>query len=715
MNLNALHTARKSFIEAESSSRIRRALSHNVRTYADVTYTSGDIVYYRRKNFKGWKGPATVIGQDGQLVAVRHQAEIYRVHPHQLLLKEQCVIKAKGNGSFENTFRPLVKVSNPQRHVVEEESSESEGDHDHTSAINENQSSSSSAHGYLTNSVRPKRNTVVKFRLENDDAWCKAKVLSVQPKQTGTYKNWFNIQKHNEDEASCVNWDRIELWKEVDGEENPVMLTGIEENLQDVVDAKHKELCNLQHHNVYEEVPFRNQATISTRWIITEKLNDGKKNVKARLVARGFEENTDSLQKDSPTCCRESLRLVLMTASTMKWLIHSIDISAAFLQGNSLERELYLKPPADVCSKDVVWHLKRCIYGLNDAPRSWYNRVREVMIKLGAIVSSFDNALFIWRDTSGRLIGVLASHVDDFVFAGTEWFHTHVIAKLMETFKVSKASNGSFKYLGITVKQIDDVVQIDQDLYVPSISCVNFEKSSSDCYLSPDEKSDLKRLSGQMNWVTSQTRPDMSFETCVMSNVGKQANKKILHDANKAVKKLQSDKVQLNFPCLGNPGRLKVVVYSDATYGSLADGSSQGAYLVFIQGENGKVAPISWQSKKLNRVTKSPLASETLALCDGADAAYLVASQLTELFGLLKMPEICCYVDNVSLKETLNTSTIVSDKRLRVDIARLREMVHREEIRVCWIEGKSQIADALTKRGSSNEKLMQVLKSSTLP
>ena len=117
----------------------------------------------------------------------------------------------------------------------------------------------------------------------------------------------------------------------------------------------------------------------------------------------------------------------------------------------------------------------------------------------------------------------------------------------------------------------------------------------------------------------------------------------------------------------------------------------------------------------MNRVTKSPLASETLALCDGADAAYLVASQLTELFGLLKMPEICCYVDNVSLKETLNTSTIVSDKRLRVDIARLREMVHHEEIRVCWIEGKSQIADALTKRGSSNEKLMQVLKSGTLP
>ena len=122
--------------------------------------------------------------------------------------------------------------------------------------------------------------------------------------------------------------------------------------------------------------------------------------------------------------------------------------------------------------------------------------------------------------------------------------------------------------------------------------------------------------------------------------------------------------------------------------------------MVFVQGENGKVAPISWQSKKLARVTKTPLASETLALCEGADAAFLVASQLTEMFGLSKMPEINCFVDNVSLKETLNTSTIVSDKRLRVDIARLREMVHRGEIQVSWIEGKRQIADTYKERSS---------------
>ena len=60
-------------------------------------------------------------------------------------------------------------------------------------------------------------------------------------------------------------------------------------------------------------------------------------------------------------------------------------------------------------------------------------------------------------------------------------------------------------------------------------------------------------------------------------------------------------------------------------YASLPDGSSQGALIVFLLGENGCAAHISWQSKKLNRVTKSSLASEALALSEAADAGFLMA------------------------------------------------------------------------------------------
>ena len=233
--------------------------------------------------------------------------------------------------------------------------------------------------------------------------------------------------------------------------------------------------------------------------------------------------------------------------------------------------------------------------------------------------------------------------------------------------------------------------------------------------LNSDERSDLKRLSGQMLWASTQTRPDVSFETCVMSNMGKHPTVKKLHEANKALTKLKSRVVNMKFPHLGKLNELKVISYSDATYASLADGSSQGGVITFVTGGNGKVAPICWKSKKLSRVTKSPLASETLALSEGADMGFLVASMLQEIFRFSSRPQVLCLTDNSSLTQTLETSNSVSDMRLRVDIARLREMIREDEITVEWIPGRLQIADSLTKRGASTMELLSVLSESVIP
>ena len=146
----------------------------------------------------------------------------------------------------------------------------------------------------------------------------------------------------------------------------------------------------------------------------------------------------------------------------------------------------------------------------------------------------------------------------------------------------------------------------------------------------------------------------------------------------------------------------------------MGDGSSQGGFIIFVGGICGKVIPIFWQSKKLNRVTKSPLASETLALSEAADAAFLLSKILQEVFNTSTFPMIECFTDNASLTETLHTSNIVSDRRLRVDIHRLREMVAKQEISVHWIEGKEQIADCLTKRGASSNQLLEILQQSCM-
>ena len=81
--------------------------------------------------------------------------------------------------------------------------------------------------------------------------------------------------------------------------------------------------------------------------------------------------------------------------------------------------------------------------------------------------------------------------------------------------------------------------------------------------------------------------------------------------------------------------------------------------MIFIIDRENKVAPISWQSKKLSRVTKSPLASETLALSEAADAGFLVASMMQEIFRLSHLPPVLCLTDNSSLTETLHTARII--------------------------------------------------------
>ena len=133
----------------------------------------------------------------------------------------------------------------------------------------------------------------------------------------------------------------------------------------------------------------------------------------------------------------------------MAWTLQSIDITAAFLQGGQLLREVFLRPPQDVCPRTEVWRLKRCIYGLNDAPRSWYLRVKEVLLQLGGKISSYDKALFMWYDENCGLIGILVIHVDDFAFCGNKYFEDKVIGSLKNKFKISTHESGSFKYLGI--------------------------------------------------------------------------------------------------------------------------------------------------------------------------------------------------------------------------------------------------------------------------
>ena len=45
---------------------------------------------------------------------------------------------------------------------------------------------------------------------------------------------------------------------------------------------------------------------------------------------------------------KQSMCLVFLTAANNKWEIKSLDIKAAFLQGDKIGRDVFLRPPGDV-------------------------------------------------------------------------------------------------------------------------------------------------------------------------------------------------------------------------------------------------------------------------------------------------------------------------------------------------------------------------------
>ena len=79
---------------------------------------------------------------------------------------------------------------------------------------------------------------------------------------------------------------------------------------------------------------------------------------------------------------------------------------------------------------------------------TWYKRVNHELTNLKGIVSAYDNALFLWHDATGNLMGILTMHKVDFVFYENDLFQKNVISELKNiesgTFTIDQNLDVSF-------------------------------------------------------------------------------------------------------------------------------------------------------------------------------------------------------------------------------------------------------------------------------
>ncbi len=470
---------------------------------------------------------------------------------------------------------------------------------------------------------------------------------------------------------------------------------------------------------MYQEVKDTGQSYISSRWVVTTK-GEHNQQVKARLVARGFEEICD-LKKDSPTVTKTVIRLLFTLAVSHNWTVDSLDVTSAFLQATGNMREVFVKPPRDIRKRGVLWKLLKPLYGLGDSARRWYITLREHLSSSSCNISMLDKSLFLYYE-GNRIQGMTVTHVDDLLHCGSTRFKNTVVKSIHNTFKISRNHSGVFTYLGWKVVQDKDCIYVDQRDYASAIQPVNITNSrirEIESDLTAEETTEYQKLLGKLLWLSSQTRPDLCFDTLEHSTYSKNPKIKHLKSLNKVTKKLDQGPSKICYRKLDiDKGDLQLLCFTDASLGNIPETKhSARGYVIFLTDGIGANL-IAWSSNKVKRAVHSVFGAECLSCTDGTAAAIYIRQTLSEI--LFRDPHseaipIIVLTDSKQLYDSVHSSSPCSDKRLLLDIAVLQENLQTGEINEFrWIPTSKMLADGLTKRGVDQKQLSEILETGYL-
>jgi len=336
--------------------------------------------------------------------------------------------------------------------------------------------------------------------------------------------------------------------------------------------------------------------------------------------------------------------------------------------------------------------------------------LKKTLEKLGMKALSGDSAFFTLHE-DGKLVGFVCIHVDDLLMAGNPKFERFIVGKLKSHFQFSKVENQKFKYLGCEIEKLPSGdISLNQNEYIQNIKEVIVPEGRNSCNVNDSERRHIRRVVGELLWVSLMTRPDLSFDINYLSTNITNATIKDLKDAQRLVNKAKLDPISLNFTRLGNKDNLRIKLYTDASFNNQENKvrSTAGRVLLLESKDSQKANLFSWKTKKISRVCRSVKGAETRSLEDGLDEAIHFARMTREIYDdvvNLKDPkqiEVEALTDNQGLWENLNNTRQCDEKMLRNSIALIKEMIDKHEVSsVDWVETHNMLADILTKRGGN--------------
>ncbi|CAE7680753.1 GIP [Symbiodinium microadriaticum] len=349
----------------------------------------------------------------------------------------------------------------------------------------------------------------------------------------------------------------------------------------------------------------------------------------------------------------------------------------------------------------------------------------------------------------------LCIHVDDLLVIGPRELATKLRQALSQVLPIEEWEENAFDYIGSHFEVKPDGVEVSQTAYAATrLFTVDIEKGQHEQeQANKDQIVDNQSLIGGLSWLAVQSRPDLQVSVSIAQQMQKSPSVEDLKFTNAASRKastfkeqgLRFTKIDLTDPVLlvfhdsswanvvpleGEDGfRLTpedhekgfiTGVPSDyqvrkAKRASTRVASQYGILILASDGEKinsgGRCNILDWKSSTAKRVCRSTFAAESIACCEGLEQGQYVRSVfMTLLRGPLQKVEqlegqhLRCFTDCRSLFDHLHRVGVPrtpTDKRLAIDLAAIRQILHRERIGnrlpLQWVPTEYQLADVLTK------------------
>ena len=378
----------------------------------------------------------------------------------------------------------------------------------------------------------------------------------------------------------------------------------------------------------------------------------------ARVILQGFRHRDvleSKLDTESPTLSRLGKYLILQAAVQRRWKVATMDVKSAFLQSDYIteEVELYGEPTADMrrllsemvgLQEDEVMRMMKPAFGDVRAPRQWNETAdRSLTQEVGMMKHQLDGCIYmsiraattedeeyLVSEVNGQRVvvdGLMGLHVDDIVVAGEGVYNPEDVKEpngepscfaerlhvLLHRFKFGSVDYGEkMVFCGCQLQQSVDLRTINLDLenYIRHTKPITLEKArkqDGEDKLTPREQSMLRGLLGALAWPANQVMPHLSASVSLAQAATSNAKVSNITEANKILRfAKETADIPLVFRAHGEDGQIRFGCYTDASWATRPDGSSQGGWLVFIASENemnsNKPFPltiIDWASRKV--------------------------------------------------------------------------------------------------------------------